>query len=256
MTDNELFRRFPEEAIKRGLITPKLRIGLKSYRWIHRAINAILNVFYPADRKDWYLNGATTTLGFTVDFPDNIVENHVGDPNLKIGSFFIGNVIATATVWWTLVHEFFHVRRAMKLTRPLYAWLYGWPLTQGGTLAVLCWLPIFWSHGWWRLLWIAGWLVVSGLHFIPQLPDPFRKGDELAAYTASMWAYFVRFGKIDNDYIDRLVDNFHSMAYFIMEPNKDKIRRELLDIASRIEAGTHPIKDDPLVKLMEELRVA
>jgi hypothetical protein len=256
MTDNELFRRLPAEAIKRGLITPKLRIGLKSYMWFHRGINFVLNWFYPKEKKDWYLKNTTTTLGFKIDFPDTAAEATVGDSNVKVdGSVFIGQVILNATMWWTLLHELFHVRRAMKWTRIIYGWLYLWPLSQGVLLALLCWLPIFWSHGWYRVLWIVGWFIVAGLHFIPQLPDPFRKRDELEAYTASMWAFFIHYGKIDDDYLEWLIDNFHSMAYFIMEPNKDKIRRELIDIALQLEHGTHPIFNDPLVKLADELRV-
>lgn len=257
MTDNELFLKLPEEAVKRELITYKVRIGLKSSRWIHRAINTVLNWFYPKDRQNWYLNGAITTLGFRIDFPDDMAGTDIGkDRPVGEEGFFIGADVRTLTAWWILLHEFFHVRSAMRKTRLWFDWLYGWPLTQGGLLLLTCWLPVFWAHGWWRLPWILGWAVVAGLHFIPQLPDPFRKNEELAAYTASMWAHRARGGKLDEAFIEYVVESFHSMAYFIMAPNKDKIRRELTEIATSITAGTHPIKDDPLVKLVEELRAS
>jgi TM2 domain-containing membrane protein YozV len=228
-----LFQAIQARAIKE--LTPKLRVGPKSAFWIHTAINAILNIVYPKDKQDSYLKDYNTTLGFTVA----MATSH-GEDARKFGN------------WRTLCHEIKHVLQAMKWTRVIMGYLYLWPISQGILLALLAWIPVFWVPGWWKALYLGLWLVVTGVHFIPQLPDPWRKRWEFQAYSISMHLRYLIYGRIDQAYIDALVQNFHSMMYFIMAPNEKKIREELAKLATQIEMGDSPVKDEPIVIIAEE----
>jgi len=237
MTEQKLFKLIIPAAIKRGIIHKKTRVGKKSDFWYHKWINFILNIVYSKKNKDLYLKGFWTTIGFDIAGPDDSANEE--------GEFHH---------WYTLGHELKHVKQAMRLTRLLFGFLYLWALSQGLLLAALCWLPVFWSSGWVTGLWIAGWLVIAGLHFIPQLPDPFRMKYELEGYAISMYFYLDRFGSIDDGYIDHLVNNFNSMAYYIMEPNRGKIKKILRKLSVEITMDKHPVKHDPIVKLIMELK--
>ncbi len=216
-------------------LTPKLRVGPKSAFAIHNLINWILNIVYPKDQKDAYNERYNTTLGFTVA----MATSH-GDDAKKFGN------------WRTLCHEIKHVLQAMKWTRGLFGYLYLWIISQGIALILLGWIPLFWVPGWWKALYIPLWLVISGLHFIPQIPDPWRTRWELQAYTISMHLRHMVHEGISMAYIDALVENFTSMMYFMMEPRRAKIKRELCSIAGRIERGDSPVKDEPIVVIAEE----
>ena len=216
-------------------LVPKLRVGPKTAFWIHTAINWTLNIIYPKDRQDAYLERYNTTLGFTVA----MATSH-GDDVRKFGN------------WRTLCHEVKHALQALKWPRVVFGYLYLWPLSQGILLALLCWLPVFWASGWWLALWIPAWVIVAGLHFVPQFPDPWRKRWEFQAYSISMHLRFMIYGRISQGYIDALVANFHSMMYFIMEPNEKRIRKELAELATQIETGKSPVKDEPIIIIAEE----
>lgn len=228
-----LFQTIYDRAKKE--LTPKLRVGPKSAFWIHTAINWILNIVYPKDQQDSYLKNYNTTLGFTVA----MATSH-GDDVKKFGN------------WRTLCHEIKHVLQAMKWTRVLFGYLYLWIISQGIVLALVGWIPVFWVPGWWKALYLGLWLVITGCHFIPQIPDPWRKHWELQAYTISMHLYHLTHNGIPLSYIDHLVENFTSMMYFIMEPRKAKIKRELVTIANQIKAGNSPVKNEPIVVIAEE----
>lgn len=228
-----LFERIHNRAKKELL--PKLRVGPKSAFAIHTLINFILNIVYPAKRKDAYRKRYNTTLGYTI-----AMATAHGANVAKFGN------------WRTLCHEIRHALQAKKWTRFLFGYCYLWPLSQGILLALTCWLPVFWSNGWVMWVTMASWLVIAGLHFIPQLPDPWRKHWEFDAYSISMHLRHLVWGKIDEDYIRALAQNFHSMMYYIMEPNEEKIVRRLEKLATEIRGGNSPVKDYPIVKIAEE----
>lgn len=228
-----LFERIHNRAKKELL--PKLRVRPKSAVWIHAVINCILNVVYPKERRDAYLERYNTTLGYTI-----AMATAHGDNVAKFGN------------WRTLCHEIRHTLQAKKWTRFLFGYLYLWPLSQGIMLALTCWLPVLWSSGWVMWATMASWLVTAGLHFIPQLPDPWRKHWEFEAYSISMHLYQLVYGEIPPQYIVALGENFHSMMYYIMEPNEAKIISQLTNLARKIDAGDSPVKDYPIVKIAEE----
>jgi len=228
-----LFQAIQARAIKE--LVPKMRVGPKTAFWIHAAINWLLNIFYPKTRQDAYLKRYNTTLGYTVA----MATDH-GDDSRKFGN------------WRTLCHEIKHVLQAMKWTRVVFGGLYLWPISQGILLLLTCWLPVFWASGWWLAIWIPAWAVIAGLHFIPQLPDPWREHWEFQGYSISMHLCFLIYGRIEQAYIDALVRNFHSMMYFIMSPNEKKIRERLAALATKIEMGQSPVKDEPIIIIAEE----
>jgi hypothetical protein len=216
-------------------LLPKLRVGPKSRFCIHTLINFVLNIVYPKKRKDSYLERYNTTLGYTIAMATRYGVN-----------------VARFGNWRTLCHEVMHALRAKKWTRFLFGYLYLWPLSQGILFALTCWLPVFWSSGWVMWVTMAAWLVIAGLHFIPQLPDPWRKHWEFEAYSISMHLYNLVHGRVDGQYIAALVENFHSMMYYIMEPNREKITKQLETLAVKVTAGDSPVKDYPIVKIAEE----
>ena len=230
--DKQLFLRITAEAISRGIVTPKVRVGLKSLWWYHCWLNKIANMFFPASEQNAFLIDYWTTIGFDIGACEN----------------------ADFTEWRTLLHELQHVRQQMKWTRLLWLWLYGFPVSLA--LVFLAAIPLIcvFAHGW-----LLGGLTtlavtLAAACFIPQLPDPFRKRQELEAYTINMFFEHRKTGDISPVYIAWLVTTFHSMAYYIMDNNADKLKIELSNIAKEIIAGTHPVKDNPLVKLALELQ--
>ena len=228
-----LFRRIYIRAKKE--LVPKLVVGPKSAFRIHVLINWILNIVYPKNKKNAYRENYTTTLGFTV-----AMASWVGD---KVERF---------KNWETLCHEIKHARQAKKWSRVLFGYLYLWPISQGIVLLLGGWVGVIWVPGWWKAVYLASWLIVSGIHFIPQLPDPWRKRWEFQAYSISMHLRFLTYGTIGQKYLDHLVENFHSMMYYIMAPNEKKIREELTRLAALIESGKSPVDNEPIIKIAEE----
>ena len=229
--DVELFKNIERRA--RAELIPKLRVGPKRAFTLHSIINAILNLVYPKDKKDSYLNNFTTTIGYTV-------------------------ALATAygvkdfTNWETLCHEVKHAQQAKKWTRLLFGYLYLWPISQGVVFLLLGWIGLIWVSGWVFWAYLGGWLVLTGLHFIPQWPDPWRKHWELQGYSISMHLHHLVWKNVSASYRQHVATNFHSMAYFIMEPNKQKITDQLDVIATQIEMGKSPVANEPIVKIAEE----
>jgi hypothetical protein len=216
-------------------ISSKIVVGPKSSFRIHSVINFILNLVYPKDRKDSYLNGFTTTLGYTI-----AMNGYSGNDASKFGN------------WRVLCHEIVHVMQAKKWTRFLFGILYMFPISFGIAMLLFGWIGLLWVPGLWKLLYVAGWLALSAAMFIPQLPDPWRSRWELEAYSVSMHLRHRVYGSLDDEYLDHLVKNFNSMAYYVMEPSKDKIRSRLTSIKEKIEAGESPVKYHPIVRIAEE----
>lgn len=228
-----LFQRI--EARARKELVPKLRVIPKRASWLHRTINRMLNCVYRASQKNSYRDRYSTTLGYSVA----MAERYGHDPK-------------QFAAWETLCHEVQHAVQAKKLTRPLFGFLYLWPLSQGLLLLLLSWLPVFWAEGWQLALWIGGWVTVAGLHFIPQLPDPLRTRWELEAYTVSMHMYALDRNAVSYAYIQHLAKQFYSMAYYIMEPRRKKILDELTTRFARIQTGRSAVRHLPIVKIAEE----
>jgi hypothetical protein len=237
MSDADLFDAIIQEAKNLDLISKKVRFGKKSDFWYHSWINRLLNLFYPKDRKDVYLNQYWTTIGYSIAAPDSAVDDE-----------------GKCEDWETLIHELEHTRQARKWTRPFFAFLYLWPLSQGALFVLLSWLPFLWVP--WDIAIICMGIMglVGSIHFIPQWPDPWRAYWELKAYEISMYFRMRRRGNLSGAYIDSLVDNFSSMTYFMMEPRKSKIRTILDRISVAILMGKHPVVKHPLVKLAQRLR--
>ena len=235
MNDIELFKAIEGEARKRWF--PKLKVAPKSESKLMSAINWLFNLLKSAEHKDWFLNRFWTTIIYTILHP-------------------IQYVTATLRNWWTLLHELIHCFQVKKWTPPVFSYLYLWPLSQGGLLALTCWLPVFWASGWKLAIWIPAWAIIGGLHFIPKLPDPWRAHWELQAYCVSMYTYNEMNGGIPDSYIEQLVANFTDMSYYQMASSPDRIRKKLVKIRDQILAGTHPVKDHEVIKLYHELKAS
>lgn len=216
-------------------LVPKLCVGPKSSSKIHSIINWILNLVYPKSKKDYYLSSFTTTLGYSVS-----MAGKCGD---RFESF--GN-------WRTLCHEVVHALQAKKWTRGLFGFLYLWPISQGIVLLLLGWVGAIWLSGWWVFVYLVSWLAVTGIHFIPHIPDPFRKLWEFEAYSVSMHLYNKVHGTVRPEYIDHLSKNFSSMAYYMMEPNDRKIKKELYRLSEKIVNGKSPVQHYKIVQIAEE----
>lgn len=237
MTDKDLFEAILTESKNLGLVSQKVRFGKKSDFWYHRWINILLNAVYPKDQKDTYLKNYWTTIGYSIAAPDDQVDDD-----------------GLSDDWPTLVHELEHTRQASRWTRLIFSYLYLWPLSQGALFILLFWLPALFLSGWVMWLCMASMLTVGALHFIPQLPDPWRTHWEYKAYEMSMFFHFMCYRVIGADYVDRLVHNFTSMAYFMMEPRKGKIRKRLNRTSVAIIKGKSKAISHPLVKLALKLR--
>lgn len=232
MTDQEIFQAILLRAKK---LNPHIRVVPKRKVWVHAVINKIMNLAYPASQKNYYMK-FHTTLG------DQIAMNdETGD---TVESF--GN-------WQTLCHEIKHTLQGMKWTKLLFSFLYLFPISLSGLLFLTAWTPLLWTSGWGLLAWIGPWVVLAGILLHPSWPDPWRTRWELQAYTISMYLYHRVHGDIPTDYIDHQLKQFTSMNYYVMEPRKDKMRRILEAIAQQIRQGTHPVKDDPIVRIAEEV---
>jgi len=235
MTDTQEMELFQAILVRLKMLNSKVQVKAKRAVWLHKAINFILNLVYPRESQDAYLKKYNTTLGYTI-----AMAEHQGTDPTKFRN------------WTTLCHEGEHAEQAKRWTRVLFGYLYLWPLSQGILLALFCWVPLFWASGWWTIPWIVGWLAIAGLHFIPRIPDPWRARWELQAYTISMHLHYLVHRKIEDEYIDQLVENFSSMMYYVMEPRREKIRKRLKDISNEIYRGKSPVKDNKIVKIAEE----
>lgn len=218
MDNVKLFQNILARAKKE--LNPKLRVGPKSQFGIHNLINAILNIVYPKTKKDAYLKNYNTTLGYTI-----AMAEYVGDDASKFGN------------WRTLAHEIQHAEDARKWTRVLFGFLYLWPISQGVVFLLFGWIGAIWCPGYWKLLYLMLWFVATGLHFIPQWPDPWRKHWEFKAYSISMYLRHLVNGDIPDWYIENLAKNFSSMMYYMMDPDHAGIKLELRKLASRIREG-------------------
>lgn len=213
-------------------LLPKLWITPKWVCTIHLIINTLFNLFLPKDKRDSYLNNYSTTLGYTIAMASAYSQPY--------------------TQWETLCHEIVHALQAKKWTRFLMAFLYTWPLSQGALLLLTCWLPIFWASNGVLMYWIGCWAIIALLHFIPQLPDPWRHRWEIEAYSVSMYLYYMLRDCIPLVYTEHIAKNLHSMNYYITSNNRHNTHWQLDSIATRIIRGTSDIQNNPVVKIAVE----
>jgi len=220
--------------IQRELL-PSFRVVRKEDVAIHRFFNWVLNLFYPASLKDGYLELCSTTLAYKAALA-RATER-------KPGVFWD---------WMTLCHEATHGLQARRYSPALFLFLYLWPLSQGLLIFLLIGLPFIWATGWILGAWLLGWFVIAGLHFIPQWPDPYRTRFELEAYFVSLHLEYMVFGKLSWERVDSIASQFHSMAYFMMEPRQARIKRKIRTAVVAICRNQSPVKDHPIIKIAEE----
>lgn len=211
---------------------PELRVVQKKDVWYFRWISKLFDLWAPKSRKGEFLTSIWTTVRYTVGVAGN----------------------DSGYAWWRLAHEIVHALQAKRIWFPWFAFLYLWPMSQGGLIILTSWLPVFWASGWTLALWIACWITVGAAHFIPQIPGFWRAKYEKEAYEVSMVCRYLRFGDIDDAYIEHLVDVFAGMVYYRMDPRKDQIRAYFHHIKDKIEKNPlDPQVGNPLVvqKLLE-----
>lgn len=243
------------EAVAAQVVTSALLIGTKEDFWYYGILNWFLNLVYSKKNKDMFLRDFWTTIGSSIAAPVSAVIGVIPqDVALRRTALYVSDAGWSLNQWDTILHELEHVRQASRWTTPLFAFLYLFPLSLGGLLLLTCWLPVFWASGWHLALWIPAWAILGGLCFIPQLPDPWRTYWELQAYTLSLYCYWLQWHKIDDAYIERRLQNFTDMTYYMMEPRKAWMKNKLTAIADAIVEGTHPVKDHPLVKVLRSVR--
>lgn len=214
---------------------PKVALKPKTHSWLMCFINVLFNVF--AKEKDWFVNRFWTTIGYTIYWPANKTR-------------------AELKSWGVLAHELVHCiqRKRWGLLFPL---LYLFPLSLGALIILTCWLPVFWASGCHLDIWIPCWFAVGALLFIPWIPDPWRTRWELQGYAISMYAWYLRYEFIDEQYIDYASRHFSGMKYYVMEPRRQKIVNELKSLATSIQAGapnwlTANPNTAPVVKWLNE----
>lgn len=235
MTKNELlFDRIFYRA-KKELI-PELTVGYKSQFFIHRFLNAFFNLIYPSDMKNAYLNRYTTILGYSIAF-----SNDSSEKSGKLGR------------WRVLCHEVVHALQAKTYTRGLYSFLYMYPVSLGIVLLLTCWIPFIFL-GWTAagIIVSSAWFVIALVNFIPQLDDPWRTEWELEAYKVTLYLYFMVHGTPPRSYVDRLVWNFHSMAYYMMTRDTQRLQRVFENEVKLLEQGMSSVKNHPIVQIAEE----
>ena len=242
MTNVAKFQGIVLLAVSTGLVPEGFCVGVKSDFWYHSAINWLLNIVYPKKKDDSYLKRFWTTIWKSIGGPDSEAKaQHPITPDttflLKHGLFKSATALKLEA-WWILLHEIMHVLQAKKWTPALFSFLYLFPLSLGGLLILTCWLPVLWASGWHLAVWIPVWVILGGVCFIPQIPDPWRTHWEMEAYAINLYTYYLRYGTIHEAYIQSRVENFTSMQYYMMEPRRDRVYKKLKAVADSIMDGT------------------
>jgi hypothetical protein len=149
-----------------------------------------------------FMSRFSTTIGFTA----YLIESHYNN----LGVIF---------------HEGRHAWQGKKYTRVGQGALYLLPqllgigaLCASVTLLVLSLTGFTWS--WWPLAFL--------LIFAAPLPAYWRMKFEFDAYCVSMAVRYWCRGELDDDYINRLIKNFTTSAYYFMWPFKGSLRKRFL----------------------------
>lgn len=216
MNDKVLTNLLVKNAKRPGCI-PKLQLVSKSSSWLMRAINVLFNL-WSGSNKDFFLNRFWTTIKYTIYWP--------ADKNR-----------AEITQWGVIAHELVHCfqRKRWGILFPI---LYLFPINLAALLVLTCWLPVFWASGWVLAVWIPVWAAVGLLLFLPWIPDPWRSRWELQAYAVTIYGWHLKYGFVDDRNLQTLAKNFTGMSYYMMDPRKEHVIRNMKKIRDEIVLGT------------------
>lgn len=199
---------------------PDLEIKYKDESTLMKIIGKIL-FFNPS-----FMTNFTTTVGSTVYFPSRKFEQLRPISSLVI-----------------LLHELVHVNDAKKWSKPLFAFLYMFPLT----LAFLL-LPFL----------LFSWKIFLPLIILSLCPVPayFRMLFEKRAYLVSLYCTYQFSIKkqfttnLDNAAASYL-SNFKDSAYYFMWPFKN-LDKDFSDAVVKVKAGQKPY-EDPVFEMIDKV---
>lgn len=191
---------------------PDLQIKYKDQSWLMKTLGKLL--FFNKS----FMTSYTTTVGSTVYFPNE--------------SFIKVRPISASVV---LLHELVHVKDGMKLTKPLFGFLYLSPQI----LTLLC-IPLFLIT--WKLA------VPLMLLFASPVPSFFRMLFERRAYMTSLYAMEALGKKLKFDpkldsQKEFFLKQFKGGTYYYMWIFND-IDKKFEDAVIKIKAGQRPFEDD------------
>lgn len=195
---------------------PQFEVRDKKDSWLQRLIGWFSRPFNPGYMTDFW-----TTFGFKSYKPAAIDEFS----------------------WLDVLHEGKHAYRAKRLTRPMFYFLYMFPISL---------VPIILSLGFWHW-WL---MLLAPLVLVPKLPDPFRNLMELEGYKVNLAIEYWMFGEemLSEENLAVYESFFEGKAYYYMMPFKSIVRKELARAASDVRTGK-VLKDDYYVAIhafMEE----
>jgi len=199
---------------------PDLQIKYKDQSWLMKILGKLL--FFNKS----FMTSYTTTVGSTVYFPNE--------------SFIKVRPISASVV---LLHELVHVKDGIKLTKPLFGFLYLSPQI----LTLLC-IPLFLIT--WKLA------VPLMLLFASPIPSFFRMIFERRAYMTSLYAMEALGKKLKFDpkldsQSKHFASQFKDSSYYFMWPFSN-IDKKLDQAVVDIQAGKRPF-EDPVFDTLDEL---
>jgi len=203
---------------------PKLQIKYKDQSLLTKIIGKIM--FF----NKGFMTDYVTTIGNTVYFPNQ--------------DFVKLRPVSSVVL---LLHELMHVKDSQKFSRPLFSFLYLFPLSLIPFL-----IPLFFF--WWKPA-----LVLTVLFLLP-LPAYFRMIFEKRAYMVSLYVVKSLEKRLNftHDLIkdkDFYIDQFHTGAYYFSWPFKS-INNEFEQALTKVESGNRPFEDpffDTLDKLIAQV---
>lgn len=171
-----------------------------------------------------FMEDFSTTLGFTAYLTDDHMNN--------ISVIF---------------HEGRHAQQGNKYTRPLQGALYLLPQLIAIIALFACLTLVGFSLGGFTWCW---WPIALLLLLAAPLPAYWRMKFEFDAYCVSMAIRHWTRGDVADSYIDNLVSNFTSGAYYFMWPFKSYLRKRFLRKLEWIKASK--VGSDPYYVAVHE----
>lgn len=156
--------------------------------------------------------------------------------------------------WILFAHELGHVCQSIRLTFPLYAFLYLWPASGGILLLLTCWIPLLViSNIFWSYLIFSLWVITSIIFLTPLVPAYWRTRFELECYCISAYLENKYVRILDVSYIDKIV-KLLSGKYYYYGCRRNKARKLVKrHITSLLITNTHSIRQHPVVRMVEEI---
>jgi len=189
VSDTDLFKALTAMIQRR---VPTFRHIWKPRSFVHILLALLAFAFNPT-----YLTGYITTLRRTVAWTRPDPEN-------------------SPTSWWTLAHEYVHLSDSLRLTYPLYVFLYFFP-NSVLVLAPLALLAI-WFTKWWLLC-----LLFLGLAAVPWPRTGRGMYFELRGYTMTLAVQYWTTGTF-GDTLDGVVRQFTGSDYYWMWRDEKTVR--------------------------------